>query len=108
MQRYSTYDAIAIYRDWAQRKKHRPLAAARYWLRYGIGETGCDHDYLRAWLDRWWSRLSAEEQRRLDRWMDGVHRNLQASAIRYVAAQREREARIERAKQNMGTGDSHE
>ena len=96
---YSTFSAVAIYRDWVDRGKHRPLAAARYWLRYGIGESGCDHDYLRTWLERWWSRLPAEEQRRLEDWMDAVHRNLESSALRYVAAQRDRAARLERAKE---------
>ena len=103
---YSTYHAVAIYRDWAERGKHRPLAAARYWLQYGIGEAGCDHAYLRAWLDRWWSRLPADEQRRLDAWMDSVHRSLEVSAMRYAAAQREREARIERAKAQLAQEDS--
>ena len=96
---YSTYHALAIYRDWADRGKHRALAAARYWLRYGVGESGCDHDYLRAWLDRWWSRLPADVQRELDHWMESVHRSLVISAAGYVAEQRERAARIERAKE---------
>ena len=96
---YSTYHAISLYRDWAERGRRRPLAAARYWLQYGIGESGCDHDYLRAWLERWWSRLPADEQRRLEYWMEGVHQALESSALRYVEAQREREARLERAKE---------
>ena len=97
MHGYSTYTALALYRDWADRGKYRPLAAARYWLRYGVGESGCDHDYLRAWLDRWWSRLPAAEQHALESWMDAVHRNLESSALRYVAARRAREERIARA-----------
>ena len=102
---YSTYHAISLYRDWAERGRRRPLAAARYWLRYGIGEAGCDHDYLRSWLDRWWSRLPADEQRALESWMDSVHLNLEASALRYVEAQRQREERIERAKAKLAQVD---